>query len=313
MMFFKQMQCFQMTDAMRFSAEDLANKLLNLQFQPCLPSLFFSLGWVSPIEEEGASLVRHINGYMAFCLQIEEKILPAIVIRQALYEKIKEIELNENRKIYAKEKLRLKDDIILTLLPRAFTKLTKVYAYIDTKNHWLIVGTCNTKKTEQFLSAFRKSITEDVHAFDLKKLSPTLTQWLKLKEYPASLAIEKSCVLQDPKQKNRLIRCQQQDLFANGVQSFLKDGCEVIQLAFTWQDQLSCVLTSNFFLQGIKFNDELLAQAKEAEAETKQQKFDVDFLIMSQALSVLLKQLLEIFMDIKSQDGISTQHSKIAF
>lgn len=80
--------------------------------------------------------------------------MPPIVVRQKLIKKIKQIEVSENRKVGQKEKYALQDEIRATLLPRAFSKLTKVYAYIDTKNHWLILGTANTKKAEQFYICF---------------------------------------------------------------------------------------------------------------------------------------------------------------
>lgn len=303
-MWFKQAQIFQLTDSMRFSPEDVAEKLAIFTFEPCLPSLFSTQGWVPPAEgEEGAPLVRHINGYIAICLQIEEKILPATVIRQGVEEKVKEITQAQNRKVYGKEKLALKDEVIFSLLPRAFSKFTKIHAYLDTKNHWLILSTTNAKKTEQFMSAFKKAMTEDVHAFELKKLSPTLTHWLKHKDYPMSFAVEKTCVFQDPQQQNRVVRCQNQDLFAQSIQTLIKEGCEVKKLALSWQDRIDFTLLDNFSLQTIKYKEELLAQAKDMEAETSQQHFDVDFLIMTGTLSGLVKDLLSLFMEEESKSN----------
>lgn len=74
-------------------------------------------------------------------------------------------------------------------------------------------------------------MTESVHAFELKKLSPAITYWLKNQNYPNTFSIEKACMLQDPEQQNRVVRCQHQDLFTSGIQSFIKEGYEVKQLA----------------------------------------------------------------------------------
>lgn len=296
-MWFKQIQLFQLTDSLRDSPEKFTEKLEPLAFRPCLPSMFSSAGWVSPIDEVGAPLVRTINGRMMLCLQIEEKILPAMVIRQALVEKIKKIELEENRKVYQKEKLSLKDEIIITLLPKAFSKLTRVHAYIDTQNQWLVLGTNNAKKIEQFLSMFKKSISENVHPYELDKLSPIMTHWLKKQSLSSAFGIEKSCVLQDADQQSRVIRCQQQNLFASSIQSLLNDGCAVKQLALSWHDQVQFVLADHFSLSGLKYQDQVVAQAGEMEAETKQQQFDADFLIMAGMLSNLLKDLLGVLME----------------
>ena len=293
-MFFKQAQLFQLTKAIGSSSQ-ICDTLEILSFKECLPSMPFSIGWVSPLDEEDAPLVQSINGYMMICLQIEEKILPPIVIRQELAKRIKEIEGSENRKVGQKEKYRLKDDITTVLLPRAFSKLTKVYAYVNTKNHWLILGTTNAKKTEQFISLFKKSFGDNIDSFRIKKLSAIMTSWLTQKNQASSFAIEKSCVLQDANHQGRIIRCQEQNLFASSIQSLIKDGCEIKQLALSWQDRIDFVLLDDLSLQSIRFKDEILEQVKEMEAETQQQKFHADFLIMTATFDGLIKDLLDSF------------------
>lgn len=295
-MWFKQIQVFQLTDSKLYTPENIIEKLQPLVFKPCPPSMASSIGWTSPVDEPDAPIVRAVNGYIMFCLQFEEKILPATVVRQELSQVIKRIEVAEDRKLRQKEKLSLKDEVILNLLPRAFSKLTRVYAYLDTKNQWLVLGTTNANKTEQFLNMFKKSITESIETFELKKLAPIITHWLKHKSYPTSLAVEKSAMLQDAQEKSRIIRCQQQDLFASSIQSLIKDGCEVKQIALTWQDRVKFILSEEFLLRSISFEDEVIAEAKAMEPETKQQQLDADFFIMSEILSGLLHDLLELFL-----------------
>ncbi len=296
-MWFKQIQLFQLADTKRYIAENFLDKLESLAFKPCLPFMPTSNGWVSPVDEENAPLIQVMNGYLMICLQIEEKILPAAVINQELKERVKQIELEEGRKVYQKRKMALKDEVIHTLLPRAFSKFTRIYAYIDPKNNWLVLGTTHEKKTEQFLSLFKKSVTEKVDNFQMKKLSPIITHWLKHQSYPSSFVIEKSCLLQDPKEQNRTIRCQQQNLFADAIQSFIKEGCEVMEIALGWHDRVNFVLADDFSLRSIRYQEEITAQVKEMEAETKLQQFNADFFIMSATLSQLLTELLELFLD----------------
>lgn len=296
-MWFKQIQLFQLTSNIP-TPEQLEEQLLALAFTPCLPSFPSSMGWISPVEnshEEDAKFIRTINGNIMLCLQFEEKILPATVIRQELIDKIKEIEKSQARKVRQKEKLSLKDEITHTLLPQAFSRLSQVYAYIDTKNSWLVLGTTNASKTEQFISFFKRSVTENVHPYELKKLAPIITQWLISNPHFDAFSIEKSCMLQDPNQQNRIIRCQQQDLFAGSIQSLIKDGCEVKQLAMNWQDRINFVLADDFSLRSLQYHEELISQAKDAEAETKVQQFDADFFIMTESVNHMLKDLLGLF------------------
>lgn len=294
-MWFKQVQLFQLTTPIKHSTQTLIERLEPLEFRPCMPSMPSSTGWVSPLEEENAALVRTINSCHMICLQTEEKILPASVVNQTLKEKIKQLEVTEARKIRGKEKLSFKDEVVHTLLPRAFTKLSRLYAYIDTKNGWLILNTNSAAKAEMFLSMFKKSLGDVTGNIDVIKPSAILTQWLKDHNYPKLFSIEKSCVLQDVNQQNRIIRCQQQDLFAPSIQSLVKDGCEAMQLGLCWQDRLSFVLASDFTLRSIKRTADDLAEIAEI-TESKAQRLDADFFMMTEMLSGLLTDLLEVFL-----------------
>lgn len=293
-MWFKQVQLFQLTHPIQFSPTTIAEKLEPLAFSPCLPSMPSSMGWVPPMEEEGAPLARGINGCVMICLQIEEKILPASVINQALKDKIKQIELNEARRVRAKEKLTFKDEVVITLLPRAFTKLTRFYAYIDTRHQWLVLNTTSPAKSELFLSMFKKTFGDGITTHELIKPSLLMTSWLKNKDYPTAFSIEKSCVLQDPDQQNRVIRCQQQDLFDESIQSLVKNGCAVIQMGLCWHDKLTFVMAEDFSLRSIRLAEDDIAEIQD-EMETKQQKFDADLIMMTESYAGLINELLPLF------------------
>jgi recombination associated protein RdgC len=107
------------------------------------------------------------------------------------------------------------------------------------------------------------------------------------------IGIEKSCVLQDPANTGRMIRCQQQDLSSSPIQALLKDGCEVNQLALSWKNQVAFVLKNDLLLQSVKFQDAVLELAKE-DAENQQERFDADFIIMTATLSCLLADLTKV-------------------
>ncbi len=294
-MWFKQVQLFKLSKHISSSSQDLADKLQTFEFTPCLPSMPHSAGFVAPIEEEDAPLARGINGCIMFCLQLEEKILPASVIAHTLKEKVKEIEARDARKIRQKEKLSLKDDVTHNLLPRAFTKFTRIHAYIDTRHQWLIVNTASLAKTELFLSLCKKALQDDdIQMIEVIKPSSLLTHWLKSRDYPAIFSIEKFCVLQDIDQQTRVVRCQQQDLFSDSIQSLVKDGCAAIQMALTWNDKLTFTLSEDFCLRSIRLAEDDLAEIDD-QLETKQQKFDADFLMMSELYAGLLQDLLNIF------------------
>jgi recombination associated protein RdgC len=293
-MWFKQIQYFHLKAGLPYQPEYVTEALEGLLFEPCLPSLPVGMGFIPPLDQIDAPLVHAANGYLMVCLQVEEKILPSTVVRQALQERIKVIEHTQGRKVPYKEKQALQADIIATLLPRAFSRLKQIYAYVDTKRNCLILNAAHPKEIGYFLNSWKKVLPDhQLIAPELKDLSYVLTDWLQNHSYPQVLAIEKACVLQDPSQQSRTIRCQQQNLSATAIQSLLTDGCQVKQLALTWQDRVSFNLTSEFLLRGLDFQDKLQS-SNEGDAQTDQQQFDVDFILMTQAVAELMVDLLSL-------------------
>ncbi len=299
-MWFKQIQAFQLTDAVKFNAADLENKLEQFSFTPCTPNLASSTGWISPTDEEYASLVYAANKKMLICLQIEEKLLPATVIREKLKERIKEIESTREHPVSAQEKRTLKGDVYYSLMPKAFGKIKKLFAYIDTEKNLLILNSASPKRIKEFVTFFKKTCPDiNIKPPELKKLSNVMANWLQNDNAPKSLTIENACVFQDINNQSRTIRCKQQNLFAPSMQDLLKDGCEISQMSFTWNDQITFTLKDDFTLQSLTYQDTVVELADEGSPtseeskQEKQEQFDADFIIMSEAVSELIKSLIE--------------------
>ncbi len=294
-MWFKQLQILQFSSTIAYKPEIVTEQLAEFAFSPCLPSLPISHGFISPLGDNHEALIHALNGYMMICLRVEEKILPATVIKQELIERIAKIETDQDRKVRQKEKLRLKDDVTAMLLPKAFSKYTDIHAYIDTKNNCLLINSTNAGKLELFVSLIKRALQVDLKKLAIKKPGAVLTDWLKNGTCPKMFSIEKNCVMKDPNQQQRVIRCQQQNLFADSIQGLLHDGCAVQQLALAWHDHLDFVLTEEFTFRNIRYQDELLSEAKDNYGETKEQQFDADFAIMSETITQLLNDLLPHF------------------
>jgi recombination associated protein RdgC len=291
-MWFKQAQLFKLENS--FGAEELEGYLEQLPFTPCLSSLPISQGWISPTDEEDAPLVYTAKEFLLICLQTEAKLLPAKILHQKLNEKVKEIQLAQDRKVSYKEKNSIKLEVYNGLLPKAFGVIYRDYALIDTKNNWLIINTNSAKNTESLVSFFKRSLSKiKIAPPEIKKLSPILTDWLLNEAQPESLNIEDACVLQDPKQEGRVIRIQKQDLSANYVQSLIKNNFEISQMKMTWNDQVTFVLKSDFTFQSLQYQDALVESSDEDKNE--EESFKAAFFIMSEVLSKMFSELLKVF------------------
>lgn len=294
-MIFKQLQIFETDAKSVFKLENIINKFEAMLFKPCLPTLPISIGWTSPIDKDDAPFFHELNGCYLMTLQFEERLLPSVVIRQTLDEKVKHLEKIEDRKVGQKEKKMLKEEIIHTLLPRAFVKRSRLNAYVDTKNNWLVLDSANSPKSQLFTSFFKRTFDEiRIQPPKLKKISNVLTNWLR-NEIPKSFAIEKNCVLQGSNQQKRIIRCQQQNLFAKSIQELISDGCEVKQLALNWQERLQFVMSEDFTLRNIQYEDELISNSSEYENETEEQRMNADFIMMIETHRLFLNDLLPCF------------------
>ncbi len=303
-MWFKQASIYQLSKVIKDPSE-LSQLLEPLTFSPCLPSLASSMGWVSPMPNPHGPLVYRANQFMLICLQFEEKILPASVIRQAVQEKIIELEQNDSRRVSSKEKQNLKDEVTQTLLPRAFTKKSRVMGLIDLKTNWLILDTNNKPRSERFIGFLKRAIAPiTIQSLEVKKPSAVMTDWLN-NDASGDFLIGQNGVLQDTQQFRRLIRFQCQDLHAVGVQTFLKENCEVTQLALSWKDQIQFVLNADFSLKNIKFQDAVLELAQNDKTETAEQQFDTDFVIMSETLASLLDALVPEFVAVEIKEAIA--------
>lgn len=296
-MLFKQAQIFTLNKSLPSQLSSLLPKMQPLMFKNCPPSFASSYGFITPTKENEAPLVYSMDHYLLFAIQFEEKILPSSVVKKELDQKVAELQKKEDRKIYAKEKKNLRDEITMSLLPKAFTQLSQVYACLDTKNNWLILNTLQAERTKSTLSVFKKCFEADAIPLKLKKIPYILTQWIKTNQWPDHIDILDQYFLQDPNQVKRYIRSQSQDIFSSPIQTLVESGLEVKQLLLCWQNALRFILTENLHLKNLRYEDQLANDVDEAASESALDRFNTDFLILMRTLEPLFSALIAEFVE----------------
>ena len=73
------------------------------------------------------------------CARREDKIPPTTVIKEALAEKVEAIEYEQGRPLKKKEKEALRKEIMHTLLPRAFSRTSQTFAWLNPADGLLMV------------------------------------------------------------------------------------------------------------------------------------------------------------------------------
>jgi len=296
-MWFSNIQLYQFTQPFTLDAQTLSKKLEAFRFKPCGTLQPASYGWFTPLGKHGDDLIHATNGNIMICARKEEKILPASVVREFVEEKIEEIENKQMRKLRKKEKESIKDEVILDLLPKAFLRNHRTFAYISPKQNQILVNASSRKKAEELLEYLRKSLgTLPVVPTTLVNAPSTMmTRWVSGEEVPVDFLINDECELHDTVEDGGVIRCKRQDLEAEEIQAHINAGKQVVKLSITWQSALSCMINEDFSITRVKFSDEVLEQADSTGAEDYAAQFDEDFAIMSLELARFLPRLIDAF------------------
>ncbi|NMT63559.1 recombination-associated protein RdgC [Marinobacter orientalis] len=295
-MWFRNARVFRFTKPFEITAEALEEQLQADAFKPCGPQETSRQGWVSPMGKHSDLLVHSAGGYHLIALRKEEKLLPSSVVKELVDEKAEMIETEQHRKVRRKEKDELKDEVMLEMLPRAFSKNRRCYAYLAPADGVLVVDAGSAKQAEDLASALRKSLgslpvrppaVEQAPAF-------TFTGWLNESiDLPASIELGTECELKDSSEDGGVVRCKGLELQGDEIRSHLDAGMQVTKLSVTWDDNLSFVLDEELGIRRLKFGDTLQEKLDDVGADDAAARFDAAFSLMTLELARLIPGLLE--------------------
>lgn len=295
-MWFKNLTLFQFTEPFPHDAAALAVKLQAAPFRPCLSQELQTHGWIAPTGAQNGELVHAVGPFLLVCLKSEEKILPAAVVNEVLAEKIEEVEEREARPVRRKEKDRLRDEVMLELLPRAFTRSRLHYAYLDTQGGWLVVNSSSRKAVELLTGMLRKTLGSlpIVPPQITSAPAAVMTHWLK-EGAPADIELADECELRDSGEGGGVVRCKGQDLRGEEIDTHLLAGKQVTRLALHWNERLSLVLGDDLSVRRLRFSDVVQEQLDNVEAADEQALFDAEFALMTGELREFVPRLLALF------------------
>lgn len=304
-MWFKNLRIYRFTKPFEWTAEALEPVLAERAFKPCGRQDLTQYGWVSPLGDGHDTFTHSSNGNIILCAQRQDKIVPSSVIKDAMQEKIDLIEQRDARKVYRKEKDQIKDEVLLELLPRAFTRNNRLFAYVAPKEGLLLLDTASPSKAEEFLSYLRETLNGLPVIPPVAKNVPAdvMTHWLNTQQAEDPFTLDRDCELNNPLDTGNVIRCKGQDLDSDEIRQLLDAGKRCNKLAVVWKDAIRCVISEDLSLKRLKFEDELLQQANESDAESREQQFDQDFNIMAVELNQLCADLFKVFGGLEAESS----------
>jgi recombination associated protein RdgC len=272
-------------------AEALEAELQRLAFQPCGATQELSVGWLPPRGEEHGAMVETVSGHQIMKLGIERKAVPSGAVRTELEERCKAIEAAQGRKPGRKEKGEIKEEIIHTFLPRAFSKRASHVLWLDVESRLLCVGAGSTRAAEAVLKQLGDVMAELKHVLPLELLntatspSAAMAHWLTTREAPAGFTIDRDLELKHASEDKSVVRYARHTLELDEIAQHIQEGKMPTQLALTWEGKVSFVLTETLVIKKLDLHgvDENLG---------KDNGFDADVAIATGELSGLLPDLL---------------------
>lgn len=295
MNFFKNAIVYRLTNPMGLMARlpTLEENLKQFQFTPCGSQDMARIGWV-PATEQHQTLVHQANGQFLLTIQKQEKIIPGPVIKQELNARITKLETEQCRRLKKTEKDALKDEVLHSLLPRAFVKNHRTQLWIDIGNALITVDASSARKAEDALALLRKSLGS-LPVVPLTIENPvelTLTEWVRSGLVPAGFAMGDAAELQHILADGGVAKVKKQDLTSDEIKTHIEAGKVVTKLAMGWQQRIDFTLSDSFMLSRLKFCDELRDQNDDIDSEDMLARFDADFTLMKGELAALINQLV---------------------
>jgi recombination associated protein RdgC len=296
-MWFKNIRAYRLTQPFTLSPEQLGKQLAARSFVPCAKSQAVAFGWVPPLDGESEALVHAAAGRLLLKMKREEKLLPSTVVREQLEEKIAALESAQSRKVYRKERLNLKDEIVQDCLPRAFSRSTPVHAYIDVRANWIFVDAASAARAEELLNLLRDCIGSFPLLLPQVNHSPTavMTAWLSHRSLPDDFELGQECELRDPSEEGGVVRCRGVDLLSEEVETHLNAGKQVARLAIAWDERVTLLLSEDLCLRRLKFTEELMKENEDIPEADHAARLDADFALMADAITGLQQRVLALF------------------
>ncbi|MCT8162827.1 recombination-associated protein RdgC (plasmid) [Pseudomonas fulva] len=296
-MWFKNLLTYRMTQDVSLTCEALEEALRSKPARKPESQVLQTVGFISPSSKNPeAPLAHKVEGVYLLALRTYDRLLPPSAVADELAEKVEEIETSQARKVYKKEKDQLKDEIIQSMLPRAFIRKKTTYAALDLVNKLIFVNTSSAIAAEALLSTLREVVGSLPVRPVTVKIAPTatFTDWVKNGQAAENFYVLNNCTLKDPDEDGGEINVKNQDLTSDEIKQLIASGKVVTKISLAYKDLVSFSLNDKLSVQGLRFESLLQEKAVQDGGDEKDGQFDASFLLMMATLNEVIPQLLTV-------------------
>ena len=282
----KNARIYRLSAPLPVTAETLEQALSEFKARPLSAQEAMHTGFCQPLHASIKPLVTQLlNGVLVVAVKRTEKLLPVAVIAEEMQPKIAELEQEKGRPLSRKEKQALKEELQLSLLPRAFSRSIVTHAYIDMAGNQIIVDTASASKAEDVLALLRKAIGSlpALPWLDNHKLNSQLQLWLQNQSLPAELTLGHNALLKAPDEDGAKAQFANHLLSADEVQSHLQDKL-VTKLQLSKAEVCDFTITDDGAITGIKWHEMLTSQNDEMGYEDVYARLTADLYLLTTEL-----------------------------
>ena len=290
---FKNLIVYRIGPGWAANSAELEAGLEKMIFVECGATQPISAGWAPPRGVAHAPLLESVGGQWLMKLVIEQRVVPSAVVKRRLDERAAQIEQATGRKPGKKQQKELKEEILLDLLPQAFTKQASIRVWLNPKDRLLLIDASSPAKADDV-------VTHLVKAVDGLALTPfhttqspaaAMSEWLTTGEPPAGFSVDRECELKSPDETKSAVRYARHALDIEEVRQHIAGGKVPTQLALTWQGRVSVLLTEAMQIKKIAFLEGVFEGG--AGKPKKDEAFDADAAIATGELGKLIPDLID--------------------
>lgn len=299
---FNNLLVYRMTEATAFHArsDELNDALATKAARLPGPAELSAVGFSEPlgIDDE---YVEHIRSQtMTLCVNFAERMLPGKIVRQRVMAKVKEIEENEDRKVFAREKNQIKDSVVAEMLPRAFIDQKHIRVMII--GPYIVIDSTSAKKGEEVLSLMRSVLgTLGVRPVNVKTTPiEAFTRWFTGGEIPAKFGLTGDFKANSQDDEIDSITGKGTSPETEGLSDLVAEySRRVIVLGMTWRtsmdEHLRFTVNEMIGIKGIKWPDAIMdmASADAGEEPDHLNLMRATMLLLSAEIGQLITDLLD--------------------
>ena len=296
-MFFRNVTAFRYPAASDAALDEIEARLADARLKPVGPQEFASAGFVPPLGRDTEALSHGVGDCLWLTVGGEQRLLPPAVVNEAVNQRLAKSESREGRRPGGRARRRLREEVVLSLLPRAFVKPLRTDAYLDRGLRVLFIDTASRRQAEAVVSELRHALGSFPALGLNAEVSPrgVLTAWIAGEVLPEGWALGEECELRDPAERGAVVKCQHQDLGAEEIARHLEAGKQVSRLALVVDERVSFVLGEDLVLRKLKFLDAAVESLETTERDSLAAELDARFALMSAELKRVFPRLARAF------------------